>query len=211
MADTQTATTPDNTPKGPTFTGDEFLPDADMVYDQRRTIKGSPEDVWPWIVQWGKGRGGWYVPAKLEKVLPEKFRSAPVINPEWQSLRVGDKVADFAGAKSKKGSKSNKAAESYLEVAVIDNQRALVYKGERMGTAFTWALLLEDADGNPVGPDNSSASETILHIRFRGQSPQSGWKSKVAVQVGKVADGLIASAIFPGIVDRVEHQDKKQS
>lgn len=203
-----------NTPAatGPSVLGDSLLPDAEMVYDQRRTIKGSPEDVWPWIVQWGKGRGGWYVPAKFEKVLPEKFRSAPTINPEWQSLTVGDRVPDYGlgGGKSKKGGDNNKEAEYYLEVAVVENQRALVYKGDRMGITFTWALLLEDSRGNLVETDTSSSSETILHLRFRGKSQQSGWKGKVALQVGKVADGMMASAMFPGIVDRVEQQDKKE-
>lgn len=206
---TTTITTPAAT--GPSFLGDSVIPDAEMVYDQRRTINGSPEDVWPWIVQWGKGRGGWYVPAKFEKVLPEKFRSAPTINPEWQSLSVGDRVPDYGlgGGKNKKGG-DNKEAEYYLEVAMVENQRALVYKGDRMGIVFTWALLLEDSNGNPVESDTSSASETILHLRFRGKSQQSGWKGKVALQVGKVADGMMASAMFPGIVDRVEQQDKKE-
>lgn len=209
--DTLAAVTPTSPPAaatGPSFTGDDLLPDAEMVYDQRRAIKGSPEDVWPWIVQWGKGRGGWYVPAKFEKVLPEKFRSAPAINPEWQTLSVGDKVPDY-GLAAAKTKKDGKEAEYYLEVALVDNQRALVYKGDRTGINFTWALLLEDADGNLVGPENSSASETILHLRFRGRSQQSGWKGKVALQVGKVADGMMASAMFPGIVDRVEQHDKK--
>lgn len=213
------------TPTGPSFLGDSLLPDAEMVYDQRRAIKGSPEDVWPWIVQWGKGRGGWYVPAKFEKVLPEKFRSAPTINPQWQSLSVGDRVPDYGlgaggGGKNKKGSgekDNNKEAEYYLEVAMVENQRALVYRGDRMGISFTWALLLEDPNGNLVNPPNdssarsaNSASETVLHLRFRGKSQQSGWKGKVALQVGKVADGMMASAMFPGIVDRVEQQDKKE-
>lgn len=249
MADTQTATPPapavaptettpveqppstsPAAPTGPAFLGDDLLADAEMVYDQRRTIKGAPEDIWPWIVQWGKGRGGWYVPAKFEKVLPEKFRSAPTINPAWQDLSVGDRVPDygFGATKDKKKQKKEKKAgddddnnnkkdtEGHLEVALVENQRALVYKGERRGITFTWALLLEDPNGNPVSSSGSSAhsggsaNETVLHFRFRGKSQQSGWKGKVALQVGKVADGMMASAMFPGIVDRVEQQEKKE-
>lgn len=213
---------------GPSFLGDSLLPGAEMVYDQRRAIRGSPEDIWPWVVQWGKGRGGWYVPAKFEKVLPEKFRSAPTINPQWQTLNVGDRVPDYglgngkSKSKDKKKQKKNNQKrkddddEYYLEVAIVDNQRALVYKGERMGMSFTWALLLENSNGTLVEPAASSARsansdpETVLHLRFRGQPQQSGWKSKVAVQVGKVADGVMASAMFPGIVDRVEQQDRKE-
>lgn len=192
------------------FIGDNILADADTVYDQRKTINAAPEDVWPWVVQWGKGRGGWYVPAKFEKALPEKYRSAPTINPEWQVLKVGDKVPDYG-----LGKKGNKDVEYHLEVVVIENQRALVYKGERLGMDFTWALLLENPSGTEAGSNassadsNASASETVLHLRFRGKSQQTGWKAKVTQQIGKVTDGMMASAIFPGIADRVEQQEKK--
>ncbi|CAN8101235.1 unnamed protein product [Discula destructiva] len=201
------------TPAPAQFPGDNILPDADTVYDQRKTINAPAEDVWPWLVQWGKGRGGWYVPSKFEKALPEKYRSAPTIDPKWQDLKVGDKVPDYGlGKKTKKG---DAAVEYHLEVAALDNQRALVYKGERLGQDFTWALLLESPSGAAAGTTGSSADSTasaaecVLHLRFRGKSQQTGWKAKVTQQLGKVADGMMASAMFPGIADRVELQQKR--
>lgn len=202
----QTQTADHSTAGAALFPGDQILPGADTIYDTRKTINAAPEDVWPWIVQWGKGRGGWYVPSKLEKVLPEKYRSTPTINPEWQALKVGDKVPDY-GVRKKGGD------EYHLEVAQVESQRALVYKGERLGMTFTWALLLETPNGQPAntssGASTASATETVLHLRFRGKSSQTGWKAKVSLQLGKVADGIMASAMFPGIVDRVEQQEKK--
>lgn len=47
-------------PAGP-YPGDMVIPDAVMVYDQTRLVQAPPEAVWPWILQVGKGRGGWYV------------------------------------------------------------------------------------------------------------------------------------------------------
>lgn len=191
------------------FPGDNILTDADTVYDQRKTIKASPEDVWPWLVQWGKGRGGWYVPSKVEKVLPEKYRSAPTINPEWQTLKAGDRVPDY-------GLKKKDDAEHSLEVVLVESQRALVYQGQRLGQNFTWALLLETPSGSAAGTNSSSgdsiasATETVLHLRFRSKSQTTGWKAKVTSQLGKVADGMLASAMFPGIADRVEQQEKTQ-
>lgn len=202
-----------NTPAVEAFPGDNILPGAEAVYDSRKTIAAAPEDVWPWLVQWGKGRGGFYVPSKIEKVLPEKYRSAPTINPEWQALKVGDTVPDYG--LGKKGKKGDADEEYNLEVVVVESQRALVYKGQRRGVDFTWALLLETPGGAAAGQttgeadSTASATETVLHLRFRGQSQQTGWKGKVALQVGKVADGILASAIFPGITDRVVQQEKK--
>lgn len=183
----------------PLYPGDAILPSADAIYDQRKTIHAAPADIWPWVVQWGKGRGGWYVPAKLEKRLPEKYRSAPAIEPKWQALRVGDKVPDYGlGSAGKKGAENREGEKCEMEVALIEPQRALVYKGVRMGVEFTWALLLEE-----------QGAETVLHLRFRGKSQQTGWKAKVNAQIGKFSDGVMAQAIFPGIADRVEGQGKE--
>lgn len=177
-----------------------------------RTVNAPPEDIWPWLVQWGKDRGGWYLPAKVEKILPEKFRSTPTIVPKFQTLKVGDSVPDYGLGP---GSKKDSAGEGghNIEVALIESDRALVYKGERAGVNFTWALLLETPGGAAVGASSAdstaSATETVLHLRFRGKSNQTGWKAKVAVQVAKVSDAVMASAIFPGIADRVEPKPEK--
>ncbi|KAL1864594.1 hypothetical protein Daus18300_007611 [Diaporthe australafricana] len=197
------------------YLGDNLIPDAEMVYDQKRTINAPPEDIWPWLVQWGKDRGGWYLPAKVEKILPEKFRSQPTIVPKFQTLKVGDSVPDYGlgPGSNKKGSAGEGGGGHNIEVALIESDRALVYRGERAGVNFTWALLLETPGGAAVGTSSAdstaSATETVLHLRFRGKSNQTGWKAKVAVQIAKVSDAVMASAIFPGIADRVEPKPEK--
>lgn len=127
--------------------------------------------------------------------------------PKWQTLKVGDSVSDYG-----LGKKDSSADGHSMEVALIESDRALVYKGERAGVNFTWALLLETPGGAPAGSSaasTASATETVLHLRFRGKSNQTGWKAKVAVQVAKVSDAVMASAIFPGIADRVEPKAEK--
>src|SRR6185369_12325462 len=52
------------------------------------TIDAVVEDVWPWLMQLGYGRGGWYSYDKLDM----KGHSATEILPEWQGLQVGDTV-----------------------------------------------------------------------------------------------------------------------
>jgi hypothetical protein len=39
--------------------GDDLMPDA-TVSKRAVTIAGSPSEVWPWLVQIGFGRAGWY-------------------------------------------------------------------------------------------------------------------------------------------------------
>lgn len=48
--------------------------------------------VWPWLVQMGYGRGGWYAIDALEQAIGVGTPSARTVRPELQSLAVGDRV-----------------------------------------------------------------------------------------------------------------------
>lgn len=56
------------------------------------TIDAPPEQIWPWLVQWGQGRGGWYSYDWLENLLGFDIHSADRILPEYQNLAVGDPI-----------------------------------------------------------------------------------------------------------------------
>jgi proline iminopeptidase len=70
-------------------------PGADVVPDGRRgatmaiTIDASPERVWPWLLQLGGDRAGWYSWDHLDNA---GRPSAREVHPEWQHLAVGDTV-----------------------------------------------------------------------------------------------------------------------
>lgn len=64
------------------------------------TIDAPPRHVWPWLVQVGWGRGQWYTARWVDRLLfPENGPSADHIHPEWQDLRIGDRVLDGAPEK----------------------------------------------------------------------------------------------------------------
>jgi hypothetical protein len=59
------------------------------------TIDAPPPAVWPWIVQIGHTRGGWYSHEWVERLLGIRYaegHSATRIHPEFQNLRIGDKI-----------------------------------------------------------------------------------------------------------------------
>jgi hypothetical protein len=59
------------------------------------TIDAPPEAVWPWLVQMGSGRAGFYTHEWVERLLLITYgegHSAARIHPEWQALAVGDRV-----------------------------------------------------------------------------------------------------------------------
>jgi hypothetical protein len=58
-------------------------------------IDAPPDAVWPWIVQMGSGRAGFYTHEWVERVLFITYaegHSSTRIHLEWQELRVGDRV-----------------------------------------------------------------------------------------------------------------------
>jgi hypothetical protein len=56
------------------------------------TVRAPAEAVWPWLVQLGQGRGGFYTYDRLEQMVGAGIRSADHIVPELQQLAVRDTV-----------------------------------------------------------------------------------------------------------------------
>ena len=88
--------------------GDELVPEPTVSDTRGITIDAPPAAVWPWLLQLGYGRGGWYSYDQLDM----KGRSADTILPEHQTLAVGDIVPTDPGGG--------------FEVRVLDPERALV-------------------------------------------------------------------------------------
>ena len=66
--------------------GDSMLPDAQFVSTRSITINADPPAVWPWLVQVGCGRAGFYSNDLLDNLAR---RSATTILPDLQHLDVG--------------------------------------------------------------------------------------------------------------------------
>jgi hypothetical protein len=83
--------------------GDDLTPDPRVRSTRAITIEAPPDRVWPWIVQMGIERAGFYSHDRLERLLTfggryvEGKHSATRIHPELQDLKVGDLVPYGAG------------------------------------------------------------------------------------------------------------------
>jgi hypothetical protein len=56
------------------------------------TIHAPPSAVWPWIVQIGQDRAGFYSNTWLENLFGSDIHNANTIHPEWQQRAIGDRV-----------------------------------------------------------------------------------------------------------------------
>jgi len=78
--------------------GDDLVPHPRMRVTQAVTIHAPPARIWPWLVQIGYKRAGWYSHDWIHRLLgvagcvDDDRRSAERIIPELQDLEVGDSV-----------------------------------------------------------------------------------------------------------------------
>jgi hypothetical protein len=78
---------------GAALAGDDLVLAPDRVETRGIDIAAPPEDVWPWLVQMGFGRAGWYSYDRVDM----EGGSAVGIRPELQHLEVGDIVPTHPG------------------------------------------------------------------------------------------------------------------
>jgi len=126
--------------------GDEIVSDAQVVMDRGARLPAPPDRVWPWLLQLGKGRAGWYLPRALERLIRPRQRSLRVIEAAFQEVSVGDRVADYG-------------PQGWFEARIVDPPHALVWFSERgRDLQLTWALVLE--------PSGAYASELRIRLRI---------------------------------------------
>jgi hypothetical protein len=72
--------------------GDSFAGAPERAGDRAIAIDAPADRVWPWLLQLGEDRGGFYSYADLENAFGLHIVNAESIRPEWQSLAAGDFV-----------------------------------------------------------------------------------------------------------------------
>jgi hypothetical protein len=140
------------------LSGDELLPDAAGQLTHGITIQTTPAVIWPWLVQMGCRRGGFYAIDALDNA---GVASAREIHPELQSLAVGDVIPA-----------TPEGSDGFEVLAIVPNRVLIlgglfdVAAGKQIPFAnprpaqywhVTWAFVLESLD----------SSTTRVHVRAR--------------------------------------------
>jgi hypothetical protein len=96
------------------------------------TVNAPPENIWPWLVQMGTGRGGLYSYDWLDRLFGFLDRpSATHILPEFQQLAVGDKIP---------------WGRDELTVSILEPLRALALSLDAHGMKWVWQFGLYPVD-----------------------------------------------------------------
>jgi hypothetical protein len=156
--------------------GDDLV-DADVVLDRGFDLDAAPEQVWPWLVQLGKRRAGWYLPRRLELVVPPSRRALRHLDPALLEQRVGDVIPDWGGA------------DATFTLAAIDAPRLILYTSRRGRTDLTWCLDLTPRDGG-----------TRVHLRLRLGPVR---RQRLAEVGGGLVDALTIAGLAAGLRERL--------
>lgn len=148
------------------------------------TIHAPVEAVWPWLVQIGQDKAGFYSYSFLENLVRADIHNADRIMPEWQHLKTGDTI--------RLGSKKVYGDTTLLRVAALEENHFIVL--ERWG-----AFVLKPLD----------EERTRLLIRSHGR--KLSWMNKLlAYLLLDPIHFVMERGMLLGIKQRAEHQYLKQ-
>jgi len=177
--------------------GDDLTINARTVITRGITVHAPPAAIWPWIVQIGQDRAGFYSYDFLENAMGLDIHSAEQIIPDLQVIEPGDRVYLAPEA-------------VWLDVALVEPEVAFVLSGRfdaESGqpvppeapnssnySAFSWCFYLESID----------FGATRLVVRSRYYYPP-GLMDVLSMFTIEPAHFIMEQKMMKGIRDRAEN------
>ncbi|MCL2787801.1 MAG: SRPBCC family protein [Micrococcales bacterium] len=170
-----------------TLPGDNLVPAPRLESTRAIGVGAPPQAIWPWLLQMGQDKAGFYSIDRLERMIGLGIVSADEIVPEWQNLAVGDPV--------------RLGPDVELRAAIVEESRALVLTpgdapspSKLLPTEFSWAFILE--------PEGVAGTRLVIRERYGWTAPGlAPWFRLVAA-----ASGLMTAAMMRGIRRRAERR-----
>jgi hypothetical protein len=157
--------------------GDGVVPAPVFNATRGVTIEARPEDIWPWILQIGFGRAGWYTYDLLDNM---GRHSAERIVPELQHMEVGDLVPMGPGK------------DAGMRVKGFETNQWMLWWDKRHLTTWLWNL-------DPM-PDGSTRLVTRVRARPSWRHPTTA----IWLLLFEVADFPLMRKCLLGIKRRAE-------
>lgn len=183
--------------------GDELVADAVISETRGIFIDAPPEAVWPWLVQMGYGRAGWYSYDQIDM----DGESADTILEEHQLLAEGDRMPTHPGGGFEvKEIQPNEALVLYLDNELVDSSaddeatpvglQGAGVMGDMAMSEFrsTWAFVLEPAAGG----------RTRLIERMRLWASDSGGPQRLAMPMMGLGVFVMTRKQMLGVKERAE-------
>jgi len=148
--------------------GDALVPNACGDQTHALTINAPAAEIWPWIVQIGQDRAGFYSYTPLENIVGCEMRNADRIVSEWQQRQVGDMVWMTPKHKFR--------GVGRMEVALLEPERAMILIPPRDvppslsisgGVKATWGFILDPIDEHSTRLIMRARAESSPRLRDR--------------------------------------------
>lgn len=190
--------------------GDDLVPEPTTIETRGITIDAPPSAVWPWLVQMGYERAGWY----SYDALDSKNASADRILPEFQQLVAGEIMPTHPGGGFRiEVVEPDEALVLYIDTELVQGQ-ARTAEAEGKTEIPTAGLKATGALGKTAFPDFAASwafylrptddGKTRLVERFRAQTPGNGPASAVLGEIMGTGIVLMTRKQMLGIKQRVE-------
>lgn len=123
--------------------GDRFVSRKRKTYTRGIDVAASGDAVWPWLVQFGLGRAGFYSYELLERLIGIPVRNVESIVNDLQHLSVGDKILLHPKAPGIPVAALKEA--KYICFGTIEGPDLPI---ERPDPARSWSMYVESVAGN---------------------------------------------------------------
>lgn len=117
------------------FPGSELVPGGTRGATMAVTIDAPPGKVWPWLIQMGYGRAGWYSWDYLDNF---GRHSSETLHPEWQNVKIGDYLS---------GAGVSELERKAWQVAALEPERFIALRSKIPHSESIWAFSLKELDG----------------------------------------------------------------
>lgn len=188
--------------------GDAIVANPQWQTTFTRIIEAPPEDVWPWLVQMGWGRAGYYTWYPWDN---GGVPSADRIVPELQDLAIGGVIPDGPRSREGFGVWRVHTLERPWTMVLVSKRNLItgreIEDGDGSNESFidcSWAFVLEPLTGN----------RTKLVIRVRAAFERlhgAAFMSRVARLVFGVGDAVMEQSLLDGIKERAEARVLQQA
>jgi len=170
--------------------GDDIVARPFGITNHAITIDATPAMIWPWIVQMGYHRAGWYTPRWVDRwIWHIENPTVTTVHPELQNVHVGDVIPD------------GEPGTAFFRVADLKEDHFLVLHStthlppalrDRTWVDWTWSFLLTPID----------LHHTRLKLRVRATGSPELWLAWTLFLVP--SDLVMARSMLRGIKRRAE-------
>ena len=176
--------------------GDDLVPKAILTATHAITINASPAQIWPFLVQIGQGRGGFYSYDWIENAMGLNIHTANQILPECQDLKVGDLIPLSKD-------------EFGIPVAILEPKKTLVLHGDTRQPGPGSAPIMKEGDhmatvwGFHLVPQEDGSTRLVERIYIDwNETPLNTFIYRVFLEPGSF---IMEQMMLRGIKERVEN------